>query len=249
MKGKRMLATVKLIGTAFLECFLPQFCRLCEARIPSGDKLCSHCLGLLRPEPVCFCPLCRFEGETEGEIKEGSEEGSSVCRHESHGFVAGRAAVRAEAAILGLVHRFKYSGERDLAPLLARLILDSSIIDDNFRNYQVMCPIPLFRTRLRERGFNQSAEIAKRLEIHSGVPLIVDLLSKVRPTAEQAKLAAGSRRRNLLGSFVVTRAGVVSGKSVVLVDDVVTTGSTVAACVEALRTSGVSKVLVVSVAA
>jgi ComF family protein len=245
MKGKRMLATAKLIGTAFIECFLPQFCLLCEARISSGEKLCSRCLGLLRPEPICFCPLCRFEGETEGE----TEERSSVCRHESHGFVAGKAAVRPEAAILGLVHRFKYSGERDLAPLLAQLILDSRIVDDNFRNYQLMCPVPLFRTRLRERGFNQSAEIAKRLEIHSGVPLIADLLSKVKPTAEQAKLAAGSRRRNLLGSFVVTRAGVVSGKSIVLVDDVVTTGSTVAACVEALKTSGVGKVLVVSIAA
>jgi len=245
MKGKRMLTAAKLIGTAFIECFLPQFCILCEERIPSGEKLCSRCLGLLRPEPIRFCPLCRFEGETEGE----GEEGSSVCRDESHGFVAGRAAVRAGTAILGVVHRFKYSGERDLAPLLARLILDSNIIDEDFRDHQLMCPVPLFRTRLRERGFNQSAEIAKRLEIHSGVPLIADLLSKVKPTAEQAKLAAGSRRRNLLGSFVVTRAGVVSGKSIVLVDDVVTTGSTVAACAEALKSSGVSKVLVVSVAA
>ena len=218
-------------------------------------------MGSLKPEPLFFCPLCRFEGERKARSEEksesgtksgtesGSRAGSRNCAKEAHSFVTGGAAVRAGAEILSLVHRFKYSGQRELAPLLARLILDSGIVDENFRGFQLMCPVPLFRTRLRERGFNQSEDIAVNLEKYSGVPVIPDILSKLKPTAEQAKLAGSSRRRNLLGSFVVARPGVVSGKSVVLVDDVITTGSTVAACIEALRTSNVSRVFVVAIAA
>jgi len=245
MKGKRMLATAKSVGAAFIECFLPQFCSICETRISSREKLCSRCVSLLEPRPVFFCPLCRLAGDSEG----SSETGPSACRHESHSFVTGKAAVRAGTEILRLVHRLKYSGERELAPLLAKLILDSGIIDEDFRSFQLMCPVPLFRARLRERGFNQSAEIAARLEGDSGVPLIANLLTKLKPTAEQAKLAGDSRRRNLAGSFVVTKVGVAAGKNIILVDDVVTTGSTVAACIEALKTAGAGKVLVVAIAA
>lgn len=245
MMGERMLATARSIGAAFVECFLPQFCVLCETRIFSGVKLCSRCGGSLGADPVFFCPLCRFEGRRGG----GAENESCACREESHSFITGRAAVRARAEILDLVHKFKYSGERELSSVLARLILDSGIVDEDFRNFQLMCPVPLFRARLRERGFNQSAEIARQLEAHSGVPLITDLVSKLRPTAEQAKLTGDSRRRNLLHSFVVAKESVACGKSVILVDDVVTTGSTVAACAEALRASGVRRVLVVAIAA
>jgi ComF family protein len=188
---------------------------------------------------MVFCPLCRFKEET------GREQ--SGCRE--HGYAEARAAVRAEKVVLALVHRLKYSGERELAPLLAEFIVRAGIVDEDFASFNVMCPVPLFRTRERERGFNQSTEVARCIETASGVPLVTDLLARMQPTREQAKLPAELRRRNLLGSFAVTRPSLAAGKSVVLIDDVVTTGSTVAACIEALREAGVERVLVVSVAA
>jgi len=245
MKGRRILAGLGSIAAAYVDCFLPQFCMLCGTRIPAGKKLCSDCSSRLKPEPVFFCPLCRFEGKS----VDLTHDGGRGCGVESHNFVAGRAGARAGAVLLSLVHMFKYSGEREIAPLLAGLIFDSNIVNEDFRSFDLMCPVPLFRTRFRERGFNQSAEIARCLEIYSGVPLIENLLSKTRATAEQAKLAGNSRRRNLVGSFVESRTGLTRGKRVVLVDDVVTTASTVAACIEALAAAGAVRVLVVAVAA
>jgi len=233
------MAALREIGVAFAECFLPQSCVLCQRRIPSGERLCRPCRASLEPKSVVFCPICRFKGE---ESPQGSD-----CP--LHGFAEARAAVPTEKAVLSLIHRVKYSRERELAPFLAELILRAGIVDEDFESFDVMCPVPLFRTRIRERGFNQSTEIARPIETASGVPLVADLLARLQPTREQAKLPAELRRRNLLGSFAVTRPSLVAGKNVVLVDDVVTTGSTVAACIEALRESEVERVLVVAVAA
>lgn len=237
MKGKRVIAAFREIGAAFAECFLPQCCILCQERIPSSQRLCPRCSASVKPKVDVFCPVCRF-----GEEKDA--EGTRFC---THGFVKARTAVRAERPVLALIHRLKYSRERELAPLLAELIVRAGIVDRDFESHDVMCSVPLFGTRERERGFNQSTEIAKRLEAISGVPLVTDILVRTQSTKEQAKLPADLRRRNLLGSFAVRKPRLVALKNVVLVDDVVTTGSTVTACVEALRESQVERVLVVAV--
>jgi ComF family protein len=232
-----------LAGLAFLDCFLPQFCAVCRHRISYRERLCPECVNLVRPEPVFFCPFCRFEGEDSG----AADRVSGACG--VHGGVSGRAAATAEPHILALVRRLKYSRERKLAGVLARLVLDSGIVDEHLRAFQVMCPVPLFSTRLRERGFNQSVEIARSLEADFGIPLVCDVLRKTRSTPEQARLGAKTRRRNLAGCFEVTRPSLVAGRDVLLVDDVITTGSTAVACIDALKTAGAARVAVVTVAA
>ncbi|MBN1505031.1 MAG: ComF family protein [Candidatus Eisenbacteria bacterium] len=166
-----------------------------------------------------------------------------------HGGLVGLAALRAEEPVLEVVHRLKYSGERWLARTLADLMPDPRAFGHSPGSYGVMCPVPLFRTRQRERGFNQSSELGKLLEPRVGVPFVPDLLVKNEHTAEQARLGGRARRRNLRGCFGVARPSVVSGRGVILVDDVVTTGSTASACIEALRSAGAVRVLVLTVAA
>jgi ComF family protein len=113
----------------------------------------------------------------------------------------------------------------------------------------MMCPVPLYRARLRERGFNQSAELGRFVERPLGVPFIADLLVKKEPTPEQARLAGRARRRNLQGCFGVTRPEVLHDKDVILIDDLLTTGSTASACIEALTAAGAKRVAVLTVAA
>jgi len=245
--AKSALAAARSVATsaglAFLDCFLPQFCAICRHRISYRERLCRDCVDLVRPEPLFFCPLCRFEEKDSGTAGRVFE----AC--EVHGGVSGRAAAKAEPHILALVRRLKYSRERELAGVLARLVLDSGIVDEHLGAFQVMCPVPLFRTRLRERGFNQSVEIARPLEADFGIPLVCGVLQKTRSTPEQAGLGAKTRRKNLTGCFEVTRPSLVAGRDVLLVDDVVTTGSTAAACIDALKTAGAARVAVVTVAA
>jgi len=261
MNVKKILAAARFIGKTFTDCFLPQLCILCETQITSKERVCPRCSTFLKPEPLFFCPLCRFESAgREGAVVsqkppgvEGNCRGfvsaSRACDSGTHGFVSGRASIRTGAEILNVVHKFKYSGDRGLASLLSAIVLESGVIDSEFRKFEIMCPVPLYATRQRERGFNQSHDIASFIETHSGVPLIPDLLVKLRPTPAQAKLSGDSRRRNLARSFIVSRPSLVSGKGVVLVDDVVTTGSTVVACLDALVSSGAREVLVLAVAA
>jgi predicted amidophosphoribosyltransferase len=104
-------------------------------------------------------------------------------------------------------------------------------------------------SREAERDFNQSAELAGLLEPRLGVPHVADLLVKTAPTPEQAKLGGTARRRNLQECFAVARPSVVGNRNVILVDDLVTTGSTASACIRALKSAGAARVLVLTVAA
>jgi ComF family protein len=175
----------------------------------------------MRPAPFAYCPLCRFEDEG---ARSGVWEPGVECA--LHAGLGGLAALRVQEPVLQLVHRLKYSGERWLARTLADLMPDPNAYCGRPETYDLMCPVPLFRTRLRERGFNQSAELGARLEPRLGVPFVADLLVKMEHTPEQARLGGRARRRNLQGCFAVARSSVVRGRNVILVDDLVTTGST-----------------------
>ena len=103
---------------------------------------------------------------------------------------------------------------------------------------QCAIPVPLHRSRTRERGFNQATDLARRL----GIPLC-HALERVRPTAAQATLPAAERHRNVRGAFSVASRGIpLTGTVVVLIDDVSTTGATLEACARVLKEAGIREV-------
>ena len=106
---------------------------------------------------------------------------------------------------------------------------------------ELLLPVPLHRTRLRQRGYNQALELAKPLARLLGVPLCRDLLQRQRGTAAQTELDAVARRRNVRGAFAV-RAGVALPTHVAILDDVMTTGATLAECARVLKRAGVQRV-------
>jgi ComF family protein len=141
-----------------------------------------------------------------------------------------------DGALRSIVHALKYDGRRSLADPLAVRMRDCGhwVLDDA----DVLVPVPLHPSRRRERGFNQAADLARRI----GMP-VEPLLRRVRPTVAQTTLAAGQRHGNVRGAFAATRrAADFSGRIVVLVDDVSTTGATLEACARTLLESGVSEV-------
>jgi ComF family protein len=177
-----------------------------------GDPLPSWCTPSL---PIARCVRCR----------------------RGRRFVERARAVGAyQGALRAIVHALKYDGRRSLARPLAALMRE--------RGSQVMAgaeaaiPVPLHPARRRERGFNQAADLARFV----GVP-VVHALRRSRPTAAQAGLPAARRHGNVRGAFALTRAAAgLHDATVVLIDDVCTTGATLEACARALRQGGIREV-------
>ena len=139
-----------------------------------------------------------------------------------------------------IVHALKYDGwhavGRDIADRLARLAWPRDVIDER----ALLVPVPLASSRLRERGYNQSEQIAVRLAEHWQVPVACDVLERGRVTESQTRLTPGERVRNVSGAFRAAPAAAarLRGAHVIIVDDVVTTGATLNACALALYQSG-----------
>lgn len=142
------------------------------------------------------------------------------------------------------IRRFKFEGRPELARPLAELVLPELSVP--IEATDVWVPVPLHRARLVERGFNQAALLARALAKSTGSVYAPRVLERLRATEQQARLGRAERRENALGAFVV-RKPVAPGR-VVLVDDVVTTGATARACLDALRASGSVVLAIVALA-
>lgn len=141
------------------------------------------------------------------------------------------------------IHALKYEGQRTLAPTLAAY-LPAPPPDARL---DLIVPVPLYPGRERWRGYNQAALLADALGARLGLAVSAEALVRARDTRSQVGLSAQQRRENVSGAFTAAR-GLVAGRRVLLVDDVVTTGATMAACAEALRLAGAEAVWAVSLA-
>lgn len=145
------------------------------------------------------------------------------------------------------IHAFKYGGRYRAAiesgKLLARELLKTGM---NIKDYLVI-PVPLHQYRERERGYNQSCYLARGMSEITGAEVNTALLRRVRITETQTHLNYQERKHNVSGAFAVS-SGLISGKKIMLIDDVITSGSTIAECASTLIQSGASEIAIVSFA-
>lgn len=206
--------------------FYPQRCVGCSRR--ANDVLCWGCFYSL---PLIGRPLCgRCGAPAAFEVN-----GCSECRNRDFWFDGARASLRYEGVGEELVHSLKYRGylpvvEKVMSPLMAGLL------DGN--RFDAVVPVPLHRSRLAKRGFNQAELMAKRVAERINAP-VLDKLRAVRRTRDQVELSAGERRTNVAGAYAAR--GLVVGK-VLLVDDVFTTGATLSECAGGLCKAGAGEV-------
>jgi ComF family protein len=159
-----------------------------------------------------------------------------------------------EGALRELVHLLKYNGVRPATNVLGRMLAEAITgLESCFEQATVLVvPVPLFKGKKRQRGFNQAATIAqaalKIYPVSHRLELATDVLVRTRETHSQIGLTSHQRRENLRGAFKVLRAQEVTGREVLLVDDVYTTGTTATECARVLRRAGASKVWVATVA-
>jgi len=206
---------------------------------PISDGLCSIC-GERLAGPYAFSA-------------EHAETRCGLCRRLEPPYVKAAAYGSYESELRELIHLLKYERVQPAASVLGRMLAEAiTDLRPLFADGTIMVvPVPLHLTKLRERGFNQSELIARaalkimkddRLRLSSGT------LARRRETQSQIGLSRHQRRENIRGAFAVTKPEEVSGREVLLVDDVLTTGTTVSECSRVLRRAGASKVYVATVA-
>ena len=232
-----------------LDLIYPPLCALCGANLSHGRALCDACDGTLPRLAEPFCQTC-------GEMFPGIIAGPFACPNcsdLSFAFEFARPAMVRDEQTLELIHRLKYHRDNSLAAELGRLACEAFAdprLAPALAGSWPLVPVPLHRRRLRYRHFNQAEEIARVLARHTGLP-VLHALRRIRRTDTQTRLTRKQRMENLRGAFQITRRGRrwidAATTGAVLVDDVLTTGSTVHECAATLRRAGFRKVVVVTV--
>lgn len=212
---------------ALADLFYPQWCIACEER--AGDVLCRSCFDAMPRIGDATCGRCGLPTAHETPV-------CGECKNVDFGFESACAPLRYEGVGKEIVHALKYRGytrlvEKLAAPLLSETLLGSAPFD-------AVVPVPLHRSRLRKRGFNQAALLARGIARRINAPAS-DTLQVVRKTWDQVELSAAERRANVAGAFV-TKAR--TPGRLLLVDDVLTTGATLSTCANTLLRAGAAEV-------
>lgn len=239
-----MRKTLTILGRGVLDLLLPPVCWRCEERIDGTSPLCPDCLRTLTIDPADVCPRCASN------LAEKTAAAGVCPRCLTETFAFDR-VVRVgpyddchRAVILACKSPWGEAMATALAPIFADVLARKL---DGF-GPRVAIPIPLHWTRLARRGFNSSETLARALARSLGIPVDVRTLRRVRATPRQTNLKAGQRRINVRGAFAVAGNANLTGANVVLVDDVLTTGSTASEAARALKKAGASRVAVAVVA-
>ncbi len=232
MAGKS-LARLKGTLQAGLDLLFPRACMVCNARLSKTDGcLCPACASQVSVVKGEFCPKC-------GSLLEDAN--CQNCQHTQFSFEFSRAALDFRTPVTDLVHRLKYDGYRSPADYLADMMNESLAQYPEFKDYPLILAVPLHLVRKRERGYNQSVLIAKKLARLSGKSYINPVKRK-RYTQSQTWLEREQRLKNLAGAFRVQDSGKIRGQNVIVIDDVFTTGSTLNELSRELYKAGAAKV-------
>ena len=216
--------------------FFPQSCLVCGAAVADRADLCGPCeAGLPRAGPGCARCAAPLPGA-------GLDRICGRCLTRPPYLDRTHALYRYDAPIDRLIQGFKYGRRLDWGRALANALAQG--LRAAGAHADAIVPVPLHRRRLRERGYNQSLELARPIGRLLDIPVLAHAARRVRPTPAQAGLSRDDRQRNVRNAFKIAQPSAVSEKCVAVVDDVMTSGHTVNALARALKHAGAGDVVV-----
>jgi ComF family protein len=235
-------AWLKYFGASLLEFFLPRMCLFCG--VPVGETavvaLCPDCEAQIAwvASPLCTCCGRVFAS------RDGADRVCGDCQTDPPPFDRARAAALYDGPVAQAITRFKFSRQMAVLPVMQHWLQRPPCLE-LVAAADLLAPVPLHPKRIKHRGFNQSLLLAQGFP---GAAVVRELVVRTRHTAPQVGLNPKERQDNVKGAFAVTVPALVKGKSVLLIDDLYTTGSTVKECARVLRKAGASRVEVLTVA-
>jgi ComF family protein len=219
----------------------PPVCWICQQAVPIGHEgFCSLCVQVVTKDPFSTCPRCSSTVGPHVVV----EQGCSHCRHESFAFDGAVRLGPYDGPLRDVVLRMKRAGSESLAEGMADL-LAARVKQQIADRIDVVVPVPLHWTRRWKRGFNQTDLLAERLAGALGATYRPRWLRRVRRTDLQTRQSSPqARKANVKNAFATTRWCEAKDRTIVLIDDVMTTGATVNEAAKALRSQKPAKILV-----
>lgn len=246
-----MKSAVKAASSSLFSILFPSNCRICRAPLTNVATLpvCEPCLAQIVPLDG---PLCQICGEKLFHANAETEDAPlcGICRRIKPHFRRAAAFGAYEGTLRDLVHLFKYNGVRPAGKVLGGL-LHRTVATMALPDSYIVIPVPLWSGKRTARGFNQAEAITSAFisfQSSSSIQLDTSILIRTRETASQTGLTRHQRRANVRGAFTVVQAEKIKGRSILIVDDVMTTGTTAGECARVLRRAGAKEVFVATIA-
>jgi ComF family protein len=244
MLERNFISWLRPFGMHVLDILLPPNCLACDTPVDADGQFCLSCF---RRANFISAPFCRHCGVPLS-FAPGNGLLCRLCGAEPPAFTQARAALRYDELSRRLILPFKYADRTDAARGLALLMARAGA--SLLAGAELLVPVPLHKSRLRQRRYNQAALLAAALGRIAKIPVLQDGLIRRRATVALGPLSLIERRAELDGAIVAraSRAGRLAGRKILLIDDVMTSGSTANACAVALLGAGAAQVDVLTAA-
>ena len=223
------------------ELFFPRRCPVCDKPVrPAGCLICAACKHKLKYVSEIHCLKC---GKP---LVDETEEYCRDCRKKKHKFVQGKSLYEYKSAA-GTIYRFKYAKRREYAEFLGKEMAEHFSEDMKRWKAEALIPVPIHKSRKRQRGYNQAELLAVEISRRTGIPVKKNLLVRSKKTVPQKMLKDAERQNNLKKAFKIGQNDV-KLSTIIIIDDIYTTGSTVNEMADILNRVGIDKVYVLTLA-
>lgn len=241
---KPLTRVMRGLGNGFLQFLFPPICLACGTALEDNNSLCAACWVGFNPITAPYCPVLGIPFETQSL----GESVSVLAIANPPDFDMSRSAVRYNDIAKVLTSKIKYGDRLELAPFIARFMHKAGA--DLFTENTVLIPVPLHYSRFLQRRYNQSAVLAREVGRLANLPLEYNLVYRSKKTAQQVGLSASQRRRNIEGAFTVRNNFLekLAGRSIIIIDDVYTTGVTCNTLARTLKRAGATNISVLTFA-